>query len=166
MPVGARKIAFSVRWKIKKDDWVIREKAFIYIVPTESHWLWPLKSMTLMPNTNDFGGQSQCFFNERYKLLKINVIHIYKIDARRGGQKVLNRWRTNAPSAQTEQGLVGANYPTRPCERWSMRLLPCVPVKAGGRNRLLSGWLFLVGQLPARLWSRGCCGTRATIIIL
>lgn len=37
MPVGARKIAFFVRWKIKKDDWVIREKAFIYIVLAESH---------------------------------------------------------------------------------------------------------------------------------
>lgn len=94
--------------------------------------------MTLMPNINDFGGQSQCFFHGRYKLLKINVIHIRKIDARRGGQIVGNRWRTNAPSAQTEQGLVGTNYPTRPCERWSMRLLPRVFVKVGGRNRLLS----------------------------
>lgn len=73
--------------------------------------------MTLMPNINDFGEQSQCFFHERYKLLKINIIHIHEIDIRRGGQIVGNRWRTDDPSAQTEQGLVGTNYPTRPCER-------------------------------------------------
>lgn len=34
--------------------------------------------MTLMPNINDFGGQSQCFFHERYKILKINIIYIRK----------------------------------------------------------------------------------------
>lgn len=47
--------------------------------------------MTLMPNINDFGEQSQCFYHERYKLLKINIIHIHKIDVRRGDQIVGNR---------------------------------------------------------------------------
>ncbi|GEM_PF-4005789 len=41
-----------------------------------------------MPNINDFGGQSQCFFLGMYKLLEINIIHIRKIGVRRGGQKV------------------------------------------------------------------------------
>lgn len=73
--------------------------------------------MTLMVNTYDFDGQSQCFSNGRYKLLEINIIHIRKKGVRRGGQKVLSRWRTDDPSVQTEQGLVETNYPTRPCER-------------------------------------------------
>ncbi len=67
------------------------------------------------------------------------MMHIFLKGVRRGRQKLQRRWRTNDPSAQTEQGLVGANYPTRPCERWYVRLLPRVFVKVGGRNRLLSG---------------------------
>ena len=47
--------------------------------------------MTLMPNTYDFGGQSQCFSYGKHKLLEINIIHIYKIDVRRGEQIVGNR---------------------------------------------------------------------------
>ena len=52
MPVGARKIAFSVRWKIKKVDWVIREKAFVLYCADR-------KSLTLTSKVNDIDAQYQ-----------------------------------------------------------------------------------------------------------
>ena len=45
------------------------------------------------------------------------MMHIFLKGVRRGRQKLQRRWQTNDPSAQTGQGLVGANYPTSPCER-------------------------------------------------